>query len=67
MKENCKKGEHNLIEILSAKHSWDESEQVVRWCSYCGCVSVDLDYDDRTQSGRIMTMKAPQILIDENL
>ncbi len=67
MKENCKKGNHNLIEIHSDRHSWDESEQVVRWCKYCGCIRVDLDYDGRSQQGRIMTIKFPQILTDEKL
>lgn len=60
--EQCKKGNHQLIEILSAQHRWDESEEVVRWCKVCGCIVVDLDYDNRTNAGSIMKMRAPTYL-----
>lgn len=53
MKENCKKDEHTFIEIMS-NHSWDDSEQVVKWCKYCGFVKVDLVYDNRSQTLRSM-------------
>ena len=67
MKKDCKKGNHDLIKILSNKHSWDCSEKVVRWCKYCGCIRIDEDYDGRIKKGKIMKMKIPQILIDEKL
>jgi hypothetical protein len=67
MKEDCKKGNHDLIIVLRHRHSWDESEQVVKWCRYCGCIRVDLEFDCRVSPGYIMPMKIPQILIDEKL
>lgn len=56
----CDGKNHNLMEVLSSRHSWDESEQVARWCKDCGAIVVDLDYDGRTQPGRIMKMRFPQ-------
>lgn len=67
LKENCKKGNHDLIVIQSLPHAWDESEQVVKWCRYCGAVVIDLCLDGRTSPGRIMPMRFPQILTDEKL
>ncbi len=57
--ERCKPGKHSLVVILSV-NNWDCSE-VVRWCRVCGSVVVDIDVDNRTQPGRIMKMRTPQI------
>lgn len=65
MKDECKKGNHHLITILCNRHSWDESEEVARWCPDCGAIVVDLDYDGRTQSGRGMGMRLPMITMQK--
>lgn len=47
-----------LVVIQRADVGYNE-EHVVRWCSECGAVVVDVDYDGRTAAGRIMKMKVP--------
>lgn len=37
------------------------SEEVVRWCKYCGAVVVDEDYDGRTNPGQIKSMQFPTL------
>ena len=61
--KDCKKGNHDLIEILSDRHSWDETEAVVRWCTICGSIVVDCDYDNRTNAGYYMKMRRPSFLM----
>ena len=41
------------------------SDEVVRWCKYCGAVVVDEDYDGRTNPGFIKPMQFPTIAKDE--
>jgi len=36
-----------------------DAEAVVRWCKRCGAVSVDRDYDGRTNPGDYMQMRFP--------
>jgi hypothetical protein len=67
MKEDCKKGNHDLIVILRHRHSWDDSEQVAKWCKYCGAIVVDMEFDCRISPGWIMSMRLPKILTDEKL
>jgi len=62
--ENCIKGDHNLVEIFSAKHPWDESYEIVRWCDNCGAVVTDVEYDGRVNPGGTMKMKSPKITKD---
>jgi len=52
---------HNLIKIYEAGHSMSGSSSVVRWCTDCGAVVVDVDYDGRTNPGQTMKMKYPEI------
>ena len=54
--EECRKGNHPLVEIQSAWMGYGEW-QVVRWCPECGSVVVDIDVDNRTMAGRIMKMR----------
>lgn len=55
--QQCRKGNHTYKEIL---RSGTQSEcSVARWCTVCGCVVVDTDYDGRTKPGDIMGIKAP--------
>lgn len=37
------------------------SEEVVRWCKYCGAVVVDEDCDGRTNPGKIKEMQFPTL------
>ena len=62
--ENCIKGDHKLVEIFSARHPWDESYETVRWCSNCGAVVIDVDFDGRVNPGGTMKMKFPKITKD---
>lgn len=59
--KECKKGNHCWVKILSDRHSWDETEAVARWCKICGCIVIDCDYDNRTNAGYYMNIKAPKI------
>jgi len=59
--EECLKGNHKLIVILEAESTYGGSSQVARWCTECGSIVVDVDYDGRTNAGQIMKMKTPAI------
>jgi len=56
----CKDKQHDLEEIFSA-HVTGSVYNTVRWCPLCGAVVVDQDFDGRTNAGKIMEMKTPQI------
>ncbi len=56
----CKGGNHSLIDILQARHPWDGSHQVARWCQVCGSIVVDIDFDGRTHPGQVMEMMQPE-------
>lgn len=58
--EECKKGNHPL-EVIYINGYEDEPCGVVRWCSVCGAVVIDVDYDNRTSPGEVMKMKDPLI------
>lgn len=49
----------NLKEIILYHQSM--TEEVVRWCSHCGAVVVDEDYDGRTNPGAIRAMEFPAL------
>ena len=57
---NCRAGSHQLVIISEIYHD-PISEKVVRWCVDCGSITIDIDYDGRTQPGRIMRMRSPKI------
>ena len=59
--EECLKGNHNLITILESEHPYGGSSQVARWCTECGSIVVDVDYDGRTNAGQVMKMKSPTV------
>ena len=56
--ESCN-GNHSLVEILRRNHRLDEAQDVARWCSKCGAIVVDVDFDNRTMPGEIMKMVLP--------
>jgi hypothetical protein len=53
----CVAGRHQWVAIYSAGPSHEES--VIRWCSSCGTVVGDLDYDGRSQRGAVLNMQSP--------
>ena len=55
----CKKGKHSFQKI--AENGNDMESTVVRWCEVCGSVTVDVDYDGRTNPGVVMKIKSPMI------
>jgi len=58
--KNCKAGKHSFEAIYTG--SIDAiSEEVVRWCTICGSVVVDLDYDSRVKPGGVMKMRSPEV------
>ena len=54
---DCKRGNHQLQEVQ--RTGYPMYDEVVHWCSVCGAITVDLDYDGRTRPGR---MKGPSAL-----
>lgn len=60
MLNNCRAGKHNLKEIYIVFNDWG-TQDVVRWCSVCGSIVIDLDGDGRTSPGHIMKMTSPDI------
>ena len=54
----CDGHKHNLIVIISFNLLGSE-KNVVRWCTDCGAVVVDGEYDGRTYPGKIVKMKFP--------
>jgi hypothetical protein len=62
MKKQCKQGNHEYIEIMS-KHHWDDSNEIVQWCKYCGCLRTVIEMDGRICNPSY-TICVPQILID---
>jgi len=61
---NCtpeRKDKCNLVVIASTVSLSDDSEEVVRWCSHCGAIVVDMDYDDRTNPGYYKPVQFPEI------
>ena len=56
---NCTNGKHSLIDIHSHGYE-DEGITVVRWCTECGAVVVDIDQDGRTFAGNVMKMRFPK-------
>ena len=65
-KADCKSGIHSLITIYKNRKGYDE-EEVVRWCTKCGSVVVDIDYDNRTYPGKIVKMKIPESLYNQKV
>jgi hypothetical protein len=59
--EECRRGNHDLMELLEANAGFDASH-VARWCRRCGATVVDLDYDNRTNAGQVMKMRSPEFL-----
>lgn len=58
------KGIHDLIVIYRSREFYGATD-VVRWCTTCGSIVVDKDFDGRTNAGQIMKMKFPTLKIKE--
>ena len=61
----CRNGNHSLTVILEDVGA--ASSKVVRWCSYCGAVVVDEDYDGRTIPGRFAKMRFPAFVKEHDM
>lgn len=59
MIDKCLAGKHSLVEIYRDSNYVDD--RVVRWCSYCGSVVVDTEYDGRVNVGGERKIEAPDI------
>jgi valyl-tRNA synthetase len=57
----CDGKNHHLKEIFRAPESPYDTEYVVRWCSECGAIVVDIDIDNRTSPGAGRKMEFPTI------
>jgi hypothetical protein len=60
---NCNKGNHDLIPVCNCGRNSEMT--VVRWCTICGCITVDVDCDGRTHKGYYLRLKAPKIYQEE--
>lgn len=56
----CDGQRHNL-EIIFVHRQNELGEAVVRWCSDCGCIVVDEDFDGRTSPGGYVKMRFPRM------
>lgn len=55
--QECAKGAHLFTVVYSAGPEQDET--VVRWCTVCGAIVIDKDYDGRTNPGAVMAIRGP--------
>jgi len=60
--EECRRGSHDLLELLEVRCLAPGVSTVARWCRRCGSAVVDVDYDGRTNAGQIMKMRSPEFL-----
>ena len=58
--KRCHTGDHKLKVIYESVEYYGAT-QVVRWCTVCGSIVIDIDADNRTMAGEIMPMKSPSI------
>ena len=57
--EKCYKGNHDFVEIFESGN--DIESKVVRWCETCGSITIDTDFDGRTNPGAVMKLRSPAI------
>lgn len=55
-----KGGSHELVELLRTDYG-PGTDTIVRWCSRCGAVVIDLDVDGRVSPGKVVPMKHPEL------
>lgn len=53
------RGSHDLKNIFEVGN--DMESTVVRWCKNCGSITIDTDYDGRTNPGDVMSMRSPPV------
>lgn len=56
-----RKGKCNIVVVTSNPIPMGGGDEVVRWCTHCGVVVVDLDSDDRIYAGRIKEAQFPAL------
>jgi len=52
-------GKHKLKVVYASIGTWGEAD-VVRWCSDCGAVVVDVEVDNRINPGGVRKMEFPK-------
>lgn len=57
--ESCLNNKHNLVEVYVDGYE-EEPHNVVKWCTECGAVVVDTEYDGRVVPGDVMEMRIPE-------
>jgi hypothetical protein len=50
----------HTLEVIMSRGEGYGCDAVVRWCSQCGAIVIDVDCDNRTAPGRIMKMRLPK-------
>jgi hypothetical protein len=58
--EICRNGNHTLIEIMRKYVGYD-TDHVVRWCTFCGAVVVDVETDNRLMN-HFEEMRFPKLM-----
>ena len=56
----CDGKHHNLEEIAKFQSNIPGGDNVVRWCSDCGAIVIDVEIDNRIYPGKWMKMKFPK-------
>lgn len=57
---DCRIGRHALETILECPTGNPDRYRVVRWCSVCGAIVVDLDAGGKTLPGKIEPLRKPE-------
>lgn len=55
----CRTGNHSLIPIFTVDGG--DEKATVRWCTCCGAVVVDGEYDGRISPGHYRKLQAPEL------
>lgn len=53
----CDFKNHELVEIRRYRIVGDDAFEVVNWCSHCGAIVIDTEYDGRLFAGKVVAMK----------
>lgn len=61
--KDCKKGNHDLIEVYKAKsYLVGKGDDVTRWCRLCGAIVIDLEKDGKLVGpGKVLNMMRPLV------
>ncbi len=57
----CRNGNHSF-EVIRREGN-DLAEEVTKWCTICGSLVIDLEYDGRLKPGAIMPLRHPRLYV----